>query len=395
MPRIDGLIFGYSVFKVNVEDINSLANKLLSLGIAAKIKKNGTCEVRISDAKKLRTELSDIPFTESEIKGLPGFIYRNRKRYGTAAGLIIAAIILLWSSGAVWDVRISGGDEALAAETAELLEQMGMTPGARWCNIDKNKIEAQLLSVSDSVSWISINRRGTVAYVTVRSKDDYGSDQSPKNIYSNVTAGCDAIIEEISVVNGYATVKPGDAVRAGDILISGIIPGDLGGGFCRAEGTVIGRVSDRISVSVSEWSEEKNYKEEITVATEYKILGFSINILKNSRNLESMCDIIEYKKKIELFGKYKLPIEKRTSVALTYESVERRRDTEELVMTASERLLEAMRHRLSDSELLKIKTGGEFTEGGYTMYSDFTATENIGVCTEFSVLPRKEGDADG
>ncbi len=395
MPRIDGLIFGYTVFKVATDDIPTLANRLLGLGITAKIKKNGACEIRARDAKRLRSALGDISFCESKMRGLPGFLYRNRKRYGTAAGIVIALFILIYSSGSVWDVRISGGDDAMNAQVAEMLEDMGLTLGARWSALDKNKIEARLLSASDSVAWVNINRRGTVAYVTLRCKDTGVEDPDGKNTYSNVTASCDAIIEEISVVSGYATVKPGDVVRAGDILISGIIPGELGGGFCHAEGTVIGRVSNRISVSVSEYSEEKIYRSQSEIHTEYKILGFSINILKNSRNSDSKCDIIEYKNRIELFGKYKLPIEKRVSAKIPYDTVKRRRSTEELVMTASDRLSEAVGRELSDFELISIRTGGEFTDGGYVMYSDLTAIGSIGVCTEISVLPKKEGGTDG
>ena len=39
-------------------------------------------------------------------------------------------------------------------------------------------------------------------------------------LFSNIVADRDGIIEEITVKKGYATVKPGDVVKKGDILIS-------------------------------------------------------------------------------------------------------------------------------------------------------------------------------
>ena len=43
-------------------------------------------------------------------------------------------------------------------------------------------------------------------------------------------------------------VKVGDVVKKGDLLISGVLPLELGGGFCTAQGEVKGRVADRVEV---------------------------------------------------------------------------------------------------------------------------------------------------
>ncbi len=401
MARIDGLLFGYTVFSVSTENTAAFANALLSLGISAKIKRsrkglkkhlfksfeNGKpeenksgiarAEIRLSDRARLKERLNEkMEYTESEMRGLPGLLYRNRKRYGTFLGFITAALIILGSSGLVWDVRIEGleGDELLRTEA--LLSELGVHSGARWCEIDKNELEAKLLEKSLDVAWININRRGSVAYITVKERENFVAPEKPP-LYSNILATEDAIIEEISVKSGYPMVKAGDIVKRGDVLISGVIPSELGGGLCRAEGTVVGRVSERICVNVSETVTEKQYFTDGKTQNSYKILGFSINILKNSRNSASMCDIIKYKSNLELFGK-RLPIEKYTTVTLPYREVTRTRSTDELLMYARSCLSDRISEELFDSELLKIKTGGEFTEDGYTMYSDALVLKNIG-----------------
>ncbi len=395
MPRIDGLLFGYTVFSFDEADAPAVANTLLRLGISAKINKDFTSQIRLSDARRLRKELrGKIDFTETQTLGLPGFLYRNRHRYGTFIGIVIALIILAWSFGAVWDVRISGVDGKDADEILELLREEGLEAGARWSDVDKNKTEAKLLSLSNTAAWVNINRRGTVAYITVKEKDSFEEEKNSP-LYSNIVATHDAVIEEITVKNGYVSVEVGDAVRKGDILISGIIPGELGGGFCKAEGTVVGRISERFSVFVSQRTEEKHYVSEKCVNTGYKILGFSINILKNGRNSDAMCDIIENKSTITLFGKYKLPIEKYVTTELRYDIVQKDRTADELVELASSELKELLREELFDSELLKIKTGGGFTDGGYTMYSDVSVLKNIAAETEISVDPKKKGLTDG
>ncbi len=384
MARIDGLLFGYTVFKVKKKNISAFVNALLSLGISAKIMRKSRAEIRFKDRSKLLARIAGrIDYEESELCGLPGFLYRNRKRYGTLLGIIAAVFILIFSSGFVWNVRLDGLEGEALESALSALSELGIREGARWGQIDKNELEAKLLARSPDIAWININRRGTVAYITVGKRESFSSERH-EPLYSNILASEDGVIEEINVKSGYALVGRGDAVRRGDVLISGVIPSELGGGFCRAEGTVIARVSERYSVTSTKNVSEKHYTDEIKSETDYKILGFSVNILKNSRNLPSMCDIIEYKSKVTLFGKT-LPIEKRTVLALSYTERSRELSTDELLSTASSSLRELLSEKLADSELLKISTGGEYTEDGYIMYSDVSVLKNIAEEKEFSV----------
>ncbi len=389
MPRIDGLIFGYTVFSVEEKDAPSLVNALLRLGINASVKRDFTCEVRLGDGARLRRELrGKIDFTETEILGLPGFIYRNRHCYGTFLGILLGVFIFVWCSGAVWDVRIS--DESLyGEETLCALSELGLYSGARWGQIDKDALEAELLLSSDDISWVNVNRRGTVAYVTLGKKNSFEKEDDGLT-YSNVVAGEDAVIEEINVRSGYAVVKAGDAVKKGDVLISGIIPGELGGGFVRAEGSVVGRVYGKVSATALESREEKVYVSSENVGVSYKILGFSINILKNSRNLDGMCDIIEYKSQLTLFGRYRLPLERCVKTRLSYNVKERSLGKDEMVKTAAGELLEQFLNKTADAEVISVRTDGAFTDGGYTMYSEYTVLKNIGREIPISVSEEKE-----
>ncbi len=389
MPRIDGLFFGYTVFSVEEKDAPSLVNALLRLGINASVKRDFTCEVRVADGARLRSELrGKIDFTETEILGLPGFIYRNRHCYGTFLGLVLGVFIFVWCSGAVWDVRLSsdGADDGAALSS---LEELGLYSGARWGEIDKNALEAKLRLSSDDISWVNVNRRGTVAYVTLGKKNGFEKEKN-KTEYSNVVASEDAIIEEINVRRGFAVVKAGDAVKKGDVLISGIIPGELGGGFVRAEGSVVGRVYGKVSASVCASREEKVYVSCENVGISYKILGFSINILKNSRNFDGMCDIIEYKSQVTLFGRYRLPLERCVKARLEYKVERRSLGSDEIVKAAAQELGELFLTKTADAEVISIKTDGSFVDGGYTMYSEYTVLKNIGKEVPISVSEEKE-----
>ena len=113
----------------------------------------------------------------------------------------------------MWDIRIEGCDESYSDEIRKELTACGFSVGSSWSETDLGELEIEFLSKSQNVSWLNINRRGTVAYVTVLEKQVH--EEEKKEGYSNIIAECDAIIEEITVIHGVASVKVGDSVKKG------------------------------------------------------------------------------------------------------------------------------------------------------------------------------------
>jgi similar to stage IV sporulation protein len=239
--------------------------------------------------------------------------------------------------------------------------------------------------LSHTVSWISINRRGGVAYVNVIDRIDHGEEEK-KEGYSNIVASASAVIEEITVIHGVAKVKAGDSVKKGDLLISGVLPEESGGGFCYAEGIVLGRVSDSIDVSVPLEQEVKVSENRRLLSLDIKIFGFSLNILNRGRNSEELCDIIKSNRSAHLLGK-RLPI----SVLREYESVSETElktlPADEVVAIARRQMAELLSEKLEGATLIRLKTDGEFTDSCYKISTSFVSVEEIGADLPFGVVP--------
>ena len=124
--------------------------------------------------------------------------------------------------------------------------------------------------------------------------------------------------------------------------ISGIIPTELGGGFCYADGEIRGRYSDTVSVKVSQKEEYKIYTDEHIKSISLNIFNFSINIFKNYRNLSNMCDIIEEKSEFLLDGGKSVPIFFNKTVAREYSVEIRSLTKKEMSEKASELLRETL-----------------------------------------------------
>ena len=212
-----------------------------------------------------------VEYEVSAPRGVFGKLLGYKGRVGIFLGLFLVLVFSVLTSGVVWDVRIDGADDEEVKEILEDLSAAGLDIGARWNKLDTGLIEINFLAASDSIGWVNINRRGNVAYVRVKDKTVYLQEEEPTG-YANLVAARDCVIEDIKVECGYAMVKKGESVRAGEVLISGVIPSELGGGFCYASGQVTGRYSDTVSVSVSRFASEKIYGEKYAQLCKIKIL---------------------------------------------------------------------------------------------------------------------------
>lgn len=383
MVRIDCLIFGYRKIKIDASDLSKMTSFLLHNRISSTISNEGEIIIRERDFKKIQEIISGrIDFVVSEPLGLSAKWTEFNHKKTLLVSLAISVLIIFISSDLIWDIRVEGNELIPDSEIVYELSREGFEIGRFWRNIDTSKVEYSLLSNNDKISWVNINRRGTVAYVSVRERGNDEPNGTVDNAYSNIVANEDAIIEEITVKSGTALVKPGDAVKKGDVLIAGVSSAESGG-FCKAEGVIVGRVSDVIEVNLMRNQTFRVERGRRIYSITLNFFNFSLNIFKLYRNLTNECDIIDYEKSYSLFGKCKLPF----SVNVKYIKEYRIDDTEysdsDIVKIASGRLDSLVASRMIGCDLIKIKTKGDFTPEGYYICSDVTFLCPIGVNKEF------------
>ena len=378
MARLDMLIFGYRRVTVAESDVAKLSNILLKLGINADLSSNEVL-IRESDMGKFISYAKGrIRYTSGETKGLFGFVKRRRKRFGAYIAIFLVIILNILLSGFVWDVRINGNEGVSDLQITEALHKSGFEVGSSWRKTDKNKVELELLSEYPDISWISINRRGTVAYVEVAESENLGKNEEIKSYYCNVIADRDAVIDDITVKKGIAQVKAGDVVRKGDILISGIIESERGVEFCHAEGDIKGSELTTVTVETYEKEMVKSYKKASLCEVKLNIFKFSINIFKNYGNRTENCDIINETKDYVLFDRYKLPFSVSKTYAKTYVEEEITHSEEEMTVLARQVLNEKINSAFKNADILKMKTYGGFKSGRYILTSEIVYSADIG-----------------
>lgn len=387
MVRIDCLLFGYRKIRIDPEKLSTATALLLRLGIPSRFNPDGTITVRERDfAKIYRIFSGRFEFSFSETLGIYGRIKSVKHKKAVLCALVVSLFMSAFLSALVWDVRIEGNENIPSAKIVKELSECGFEIGDLWFLVDRSKVETIFLLKNDEISWINVNRRGSVAYVKIIEKKDEGDDAPMPSVeYSNIVASADCVIEEITVASGIALVKPGDTVKKGDLLISGVLPTELGGGFCCAKGDVIGRVSDKVSVNIQREFQMKQEKSNKLYSLGLNLFNFSINIFKLYGNLTEGCDIIEVKKSLSLSEKSKLPFSLTVNYLPTYETTPSQYTDEQLVAVASSRLNSLMAARLALCDLVRMRTYGEFTESGYEMSCDMVFLTEVGETMAFDV----------
>lgn len=150
--------------------------------------------------------------------GLPFFCHRYRRRAGFLCGAALFCAFLAVMPRFVWSIEVKsdgGVDEAAVKAT---LADMGLTVGTPLRQIDAGDMRLQLALRMPEVSWAAINDDGTAVTVEVRAVEP--KQEAPTG-YANLIARREGQVTALTVRSGSAVVRVGDAVVAGQLLVSG------------------------------------------------------------------------------------------------------------------------------------------------------------------------------
>ena len=269
----------------------------------------------------------DLPVAASSPSGLPRLLRRMLRRPGLLAGGILGIFVYLAAGSFFWDIRISGNSTLSDASVKRSLASVGLTVGSPIRGFEADVTENQVLLLDDRLAWLSVNRKGTVAYVEVREavKPPDEEPAPPRDM----VAALGGVIEYVELESGNVRVKAGQTVSAGEVLVSGIYESNQTGIRVEsASARVFARTTREFSVTIPLSYEKKYYLTaenggSMGAFCEKSLLFFGrhIKFSKKCGNLTGFCDIMEEEKSWGLVGGVGFPISTRTLWYLPYENV--------------------------------------------------------------------------
>ena len=135
-------------------------------------------------------------------------------------GMILVLLIGFYVPSRIFFIRVEGNvtiPQRLILETAA---QCGIRFGANRREVRSEKMKNALLEAMPQLQWAGVNTNGCVAVISVRERQKPEVTEKPGAVGS-IVAARDGVITQITATRGNSLCKVGQAVKAGEILISG------------------------------------------------------------------------------------------------------------------------------------------------------------------------------
>lgn len=295
------------------------------------------------------------------------------KRPGLPIGMVLAIALAVISSTHLWEIRVTGNSSLSKSEVVAELSAAGLALGERVSEIDVDSIENRLLMHSDGISWITINLIGNVAEVQIREKQTAREegDTSP----ANLVARCDGVIVSCEVLHGNILTKVGTAVRAGEVLVSGLYDSNTQGyRYTRAEGAIYAETEHEFEIEVPYAYEKTAYTGVSGKRYELIFFGKRFSLYENGEaGGENTVERISY---IRVFGK-DLPVGISCETSYAAETVAGEYTAERAMELAYYKLSQAIAALPDMRGVLEKTVSYEVGADAYTLKCRVRCIENI------------------
>lgn len=212
--------------------------------------------------------------------------------------------------------RVEGNRTVPTARILWEAERQGLSFGASRRGMRSERVKNALLEAIPELEWVGVNTQGCTAVISVRERTAPAPAPEAKHQVGNIVAAMDGYILSVTVTQGTGLVQPGQAVKKGEILISGYTDCGICIQAAQAEGEILAQTRRQIE-AVTPAQYLRKGKITGTKRALSLLLGKKrIFFWKDSGILEGSCDRIQEDYPLTLPGRFRLPVSLRVE---TYE----------------------------------------------------------------------------
>jgi sporulation protein YqfD len=295
--------------------------------------------------------------------------------------LVAAFLILMISAfllpGRILFISVDGNNGIPDRQILSAAEDCGIRFGASRKLVRSEKVKNALLAAVPQLQWAGVNTSGCTAVISVRERLP---EENPKEYHgvSNMTAIRDGYILSATVTSGTGHCMPGEAVKEGQLLISGYTDCGICIRASRAEGEIFAQTKRNLSAAtpqnIHSIQESADRLSQISLLIGKK----RINLWKDSRISHGSCGRMYEEYYVSLPGGFRLPLAVCVDRQQTYQLEE---------TTVSENDAKRQLQQFSRDYLLRQMVAGQIlnkqqtfsaAEGLYWLESQYTCAEMIG-----------------
>ncbi len=260
------------------------------------------------DYKRVKMALKDLG-TKVSVKGHIGIYWKLKallQRPIFTFGVLLYVFFVFAVPGRVFFVQIEGNSTVPDRLILEAAQQCGISFGANRREVRSEKIKNALLEKISQLQWAGVNTRGCVAVISVRERQE--EEAGIESNTASIVASQDAIIRQITVLRGTQLCKVGQAVKAGQTLVSAYKDYGISIKLTGAKAEIYGQTERKLEAVTPVTAVSRSV--EIDRAQKYAIIigKKQINFFKDSGISDMSCVKMYKKTYLTLPGGFVLPI---------------------------------------------------------------------------------------
>lgn len=226
--------------------LNLCRSHKISLYHVQKKEESYICAMSVGDFFQIRhlRYLAGVHIRVIQRRGIPFLLQKMERRAAFFLGTAIFGVLLCVCYGFIWEIRISGNREITDEAILRYLKTRKIACGMMKNSADPHSIAADLRNAFPAISWVSVERTGTILDIQVEEARKNAAVVE-KNGDGSLYADREGRVISAVTRSGICMVAQGDYVYPGDLLVSGEIPIlDDGGNvvrydYCEADAQIL------------------------------------------------------------------------------------------------------------------------------------------------------------
>ncbi len=276
-----------------------------------------------------------------EKRGLPFFLYANRKRKLLPAGVLFGIFLMLFLSCFIWDIRIQGNEARTDDVVFDFLKSRQVSHGILKSSLDCKALAADIRKAFDNFIWVSVKIQGTSLVIDVKENTDLTLDEKTAAAPSDLVSDVEGTVKGMITRSGTPLVKVGDKVKKGQPLVVGQVPilddaGEVADyQYCAADADIEIETRLPYQESFSMKYIKKEYTGRLKKGVFFSVLGRHISFLGTPGGFGHY-DVVRAEKQLHLTENFYLPLSWGSIRSREYVLTEKVYTKEEAIRKAQE-----------------------------------------------------------
>lgn len=236
------------------------------------------------------------------------------------AGMTIFAFLALYLPSRILFVNVEGNNMIATREILEAAGQSGITFFSSRRDVRSEKVKNALLERIPELQWVGVNTAGCVATISVTEKSVAQQTPAVEGGVCSIVAARDGVIWECTVTNGNPLCYVGQAVKAGQILVSGYTDCGIAIKATRAEAEIYAQTLRNLDVVTPTNTVQRSNETQRQTRYSLKIGKNLIKLFKGSGISDTTCVKMYEEYYLTLPGGFQLPVAVVRETLVCYET---------------------------------------------------------------------------